>query len=402
MLKSLDFILMLFLYRLLCMMTKISFRDRHLLTFLEDYSAQDLPLDLLLRRYFKEHKALGPKDRAYIAETIYSMVRWQGLIDHQLDQPTFDLSIWERRLEVFKKLVPEEWSKHQEIPLHIRLSFPKVLFELLVASHGIEYASQLCAISNQAAPTTVRVNTLKLSRDDVLAKWNQEYDVAACQLAPNGITFHKKINFFGLEEFKKGWFEVQDENSQLIADLVQPEPGQWVLDYCAGSGGKTLAFAPLMQKTGQIFLHDSRPFALQEARKRLRRAGIQNSQVVLPDDEAKLKKLKKKMHRVLVDVPCSGTGTMRRNPDMKWKFTTETLERLCGLQRTIFEKALSFLRPDGYLIYATCSLLKEENQEQVAHFLRSYPLQIVGESFQTFPQAKKGDGFFGIVFKFNN
>ena len=185
-----------------------------------------------------------------------------------------------------------------------------------------------------------------------------------CKFSPCGIEFHKRINFFELEEFKAGFFEVQDEGSQLMADLVDAAPGQSVLDYCAGSGGKTLAFAPKMQEKGQIFLHDIRPFALQEARKRLRRAVIQNAQIVLPDHQ-NLKRLKKKMHWVLVDVPCTGTGTMRRNPDMKWNFTRETLERLMGQQRTIFEKALSFMRPDGRIVYATCSLLKESKSGSV-------------------------------------
>ncbi len=123
-----------------------------------------------------------------------------------------------------------------------------------------------------------------------------------------------------MPEFKQGLFEVQDEGSQLIANLMDPTPGDQVMDYCAGSGGKTLAFAPKMQHRGQIYLHDIRPWALDEARKRLKRAGIQNAQVVLPEDP-KLNKLRGKMDWVLVDAPCTGSGTFRRNPDMKWKFS---------------------------------------------------------------------------------
>jgi 16S rRNA C967 or C1407 C5-methylase (RsmB/RsmF family) len=232
-----------------------------------------------------------------------------------------------------------------------------------------------------------------------MEKWNDIYEISPCTYAKQGIVFHKKINFFGLPEFKEGLFEVQDEGSQLVADMVQVKPGQWVMDYCAGSGGKTLAFAPRMEKTGQIFLHDSRPYALEEARKRLRRAGVQNSQVVLPDDP-KLKKLKKKMHWVLVDAPCTGTGTMRRNPDMKWNFDEQTLTRLLGLQRSIFEKALSFLRPDGYIVYATCSLLREENQNQMEHFIKTYDLEAEGPVFQSLPSRHGMDAFFSICLKF--
>jgi 16S rRNA C967 or C1407 C5-methylase (RsmB/RsmF family) len=222
--------------------------------------------------------------------------------------------------------------------------------------------------------------------------------VVPTSTSPLGITFQKKINFFELPEFKEGLFEVQDEGSQLLAFLVKAKPGQQVLDYCAGSGGKTLAFAPSMQNKGQIFLHDVRPKALLECRKRLRRAGIQNAQTVA-HDSPKLSKLKKKMDWVLVDAPCTGTGTLRRNPDMKWKFSQEILSRLIGQQRMIFEKALSYMRPEGRIVYATCSILQEENQEQIEHFLKTYSLELEGETFQTFPALGGMDGFFGAILK---
>jgi 16S rRNA C967 or C1407 C5-methylase (RsmB/RsmF family) len=172
------------------------------------------------------------------------------------------------------------------------------------------------------------------------------------------------------------------------------------MDYCAGAGGKTLAFAPHMQNSGQVFLHDVRKHALLECRKRLKRAGIQNAQQIASDDTARLKKLKKKMDWVLVDAPCSGTGTLRRNPDMKWKFETQMLQRLIGQQRMIFEKALSFLKPGGRIVYGTCSILKEENQEQTDHILRTYPLEIEGEILKTVPRVGEMDGFYGVVFKY--
>lgn len=232
----------------------------------------------------------------------------------------------------------------------------------------------------------------------MLSLWKGKYEVSPCQLAPHGIVFHKKINFFNLPEFKEGLFEVQDEGSQLVADLCRVEPGEQVLDYCSGSGGKTLAFAYRMQQKGQIFLHDIRDHILAEAKKRLKRAGIQNAQII-EYESPKLKKLKKKMDWVLVDAPCSGTGTLRRNPDMKWKFSEEALRRLVGEQRMIFEKALSFLKPSGKIVYATCSILKEENEEQISHFLKTYPLELAADPFRSLPQKDSMDGFFGAVFK---
>lgn len=370
----------------------IPFRQHHVITLLNGYDAQNLPLDLFMRNYFKVHKAIGSKDRAFIAETSYAMVRWKGLLDHLCDsEPT-----WEKRLNAFSGPIFETAKRDETLPTHIRLSFPKILFDLIANTHGSKGAERICSISNQPAPTTVRVNTMKISRDELLRSWSDKYDVRPCPKSLSGIVFAKRINFFELPEFKQGLFEVQDEGSQLLADLVEAKPGDLVLDYCAGSGGKTLAFAHKMENKGQIYLHDIRKHALIDCKKRLRRAGIQNAQIVHADEE-KLKKLKKKMDWVLVDAPCTGTGTLRRNPDMKWKFDDGIVQRLRGQQRMIFEKALSFLKPGGKIVYATCSLLKEENSEQIAHFMKTYGLKLYGEPFESLPEEGGMDGFYGAV-----
>lgn len=379
------------------MNNKVPYREHHLFTLLETYSQQTLPLDLFISHYFREHSALGSKDRAFIAETVYALVRWQGLLDYLISSTSPSTS-WEDRYQTYLKTDFNELQQKEEIPLATRVSFPQPLFDLFVKSHGEETAQKLCLVCNTPAPTTIRVNSLKISRDDLLKRWQGIYDISPTAISSDGIIFHKKINFFQLPEFKEGLFEVQDEGSQLLAHLMKIQPGQQVLDYCAGSGGKTLAFAPTMQGKGQIYVHDIRPGALQEARNRLRRAGIQNYQILSPDS-SHLSKLKKKMDWILVDAPCSGTGTLRRNPDMKWKFNEEMLTRLIGQQRMIFEKALSFLKPDGRIVYATCSLLKEENQMQVDHFLSTYSLEVEGELFQTLPALGQMDGFFGVVLK---
>jgi len=374
-------------------MTQIPFREHHLFALLKAYSRQTLPLDLFISHYFRENKALGSKDRGFIAETIYALVRWQGLLDYLEPAAT-----WERRYTAYQELDLDTIMKNSDIPPHIRVSFPEIPYSLLEKDYGEERAMELCLACNSPAPTMVRANTLKTTRDALLEKWKELYEVSPAQFSDVGIQFHKKINFFGLPEFKAGLFEVQDEGSQLLGQMVKVQPGDQVLDYCAGSGGKTLAFAPAMQHKGQIHVHDIRPFALLEARKRLKRAGIQNSQVLQPDSP-NLSKLKKKMNWVLVDAPCTGTGTLRRNPDMKWRFDEQTLPRIVGQQRMIFEKALSFLHPEGRIIYATCSILKAENQEQLDHFLKTYQLAIDGQVFQSFPAPGGMDGFFGVVLK---
>lgn len=374
---------------------KESFREHHLLELLDQYQQTNLPIDLAICQYFRAHKALGSKDRGYIAETIYTLVRWQGLLEYLCTKPV----CWDKRYACLNTPAFEEAKKNEAIPLHTRLSFPAFLFTCIANTYGEEKAIEICLATNQAAPTTVRINAAKTTRDEMLQKWQTEYDVSPCQYSHNGIVFHKKINFFSLPEFNAGLFEVQDEGSQLLAAMMQVQPKELVLDYCSGSGGKTLAFAPAMQGQGQIYLHDIRAHALQEARKRLRRANIQNAQVLPSTDLAKLKKLKKKMDWVLVDSPCSGTGTMRRNPDMKWKFDEEMLKRLISQQRVIFEKALSFMKPDGRIVYATCSILKEENDMQVEHFIKTYGLMIEGEPFRSLPVDGGMDGFFGVVLR---
>jgi 16S rRNA (cytosine967-C5)-methyltransferase len=373
-------------------MTKLPFRDHHLLNLLNGYQEQGQPLDLFISLYFRENVALGSKDRAFLAETIYSMIRWQGLLDYLATQP----ATWEKRYAIFREIDINDYRNKEVIPLHIRLSFPQDLFDLIAASHGIEKAAEICMTSNSPAPTTVRINPLKTTREEMMQRWESQYSISQCKMSPYGIIFHKKINFFELPEFKAGLFEVQDEGSQLLADLMEPKPGQLVLDYCSGSGGKTLAFAHKMNLKGQIYLHDIRKNILFECRRRLKRAGIQNSQIILADDP-KLQKIKKKMDWVLVDAPCTGTGTMRRNPDMKWKFSAEMLYRLVGQQRTIFEKALSYLHPNGKIIYATCSILNQENQQQIEHFIKTYNLKLDTPPFHTIPTPNGMDGFFAAV-----
>jgi len=373
-------------------MIKLPFREHHLLTLLEFYDSQTLPLDLCINRYFRSNPALGSKDRGFIAETAYTLIRWKGLLDYLTEEES-----WESRFDIYSKVDLQDYIHMDNIPLHIRVSFPEYLFNLIVNNYGADEAVKICLASNKQAPTCIRANILKTDRETLLIKF-AEYEAQPTLHAPYGITFKKKTNFFQLPEFKAGFFEVQDEGSQLLANLVQAQPGDAILDYCAGSGGKTLAFAPLTQSKGQIYLHDIRAHALLEARKRLKRAGIQNSQIIYADS-SNLKKIKKKMNWILVDAPCTGTGTLRRNPDMKWKFDEEMLIRLQGQQRVIFEKALSFLHPKGKIVYGTCSLLKEENQIQLEHFIKTYDLEIEGEPWSSLPTDGGMDGFFGVVLK---
>ncbi len=373
---------------------KNNFRLNHILRIFEAFTQDSLPLDRFLNVYFRTNKALGSHDRREIAETVYNLVRWQGLVDFLIDPP---LS-WQKRLNVFSQLDIETHSKNKTIPPHTRVSFPKIVWDLLVENWGATKAEQICLTSNTQAPITIRANALKTSRDDLLKKLQKNARCRPCKDSQNGITLEDKIQFFSLPEFKEGLFEVQDEGSQLVAYHVSAKPGDHVLDYCAGSGGKTLAFAPLMKGQGQIYLHDIRRSVLHEARKRLKRAGIQNVQII-EDLKQKAAILKHRMDWVLTDVPCSGSGTWRRNPDMKWKFEQAMLDRLVQEQRQIVSNALQYLKPNGRLVYATCSLFQEENQKQIEFFTRNYGLTLEKEPFSCFPEKGEKDGFFAAILK---
>lgn len=239
------------------------------------------------------------------------------------------------------------------------------MYEQFVKCFGPEEAFKICRTCLERPRLTIRANTLKTTRQELMTTLTKEYDyeVQPCKYSPNGIRFKKRPedSLFAHVEYKKGHFEIQDEASQLLAMRVDARPGQTVLDYCGGSGGKTLAFAPFMHNTGQIYVHDIRKSVLMQARQRFKRAGVQNYQIQA--DKAKLRKrLKGRCDWILLDVPCSGSGVIRRNPDIKWKYQPERLQELIRIQELILQDSINFLRDDrSRIVYSTCSLFDEEN-----------------------------------------
>jgi 16S rRNA (cytosine967-C5)-methyltransferase len=263
-----------------------------------------------------------------------------------------------------------------DAPDHVRADLPEWVASRFAAALGADWVAEGAALAERP-PLDLRVNTLKSSRERVMKALNRLAPEETA-LSPVGIRFPagprdaRTPNVLADEAYLKGWFEVQDQGSQLVSLLAGAAPGEQVLDLCAGAGGKTLAMAATMANKGQIFAYDSERPRLAPIYDRLKRNGARNVQVRAPEPGA-LDDLAGRMDRVLIDAPCTGTGTWRRRPDTKWKLTEAQLAQRIGQQHALLEEAVRFLKPGGALVYVTCSLLPDENEEQVRRFLGEHP-----------------------------
>jgi 16S rRNA (cytosine967-C5)-methyltransferase len=369
-----------------------TFRETHLFAFMHHFEQVGGPLDLKLRNYFKRHKSLGSKDRRFIGDLVYALIRWKGLLDYLLGEH----SPYAARIEQLRRLQNIDLNC---VPDWVRAGVSQWMYQELNKDFSKEQTQHLCQILNEQAPVTLRANLLKGSREELMERLRTySKGVVACRRSKTGIQLTERIALSALPEFQDGWFEIQDEGSQLIADVIQCRPGEQIFDYCSGSGGKSLALAPRLEGKGQIYLHDIRPWVLQEAKKRLKRARIHNAQC-LPPGHPRIFSLHNQLDWVLIDVPCSGSGTLRRNPDMKWNISEEMVARLVKDQQTIFSEAVALAKPGGMIVYATCSLFSRENEEQVKVFLHKYELTLATPLLKILPEMNGPDGFFAAVFK---
>ncbi|XP_026190919.1 uncharacterized protein LOC34623275 [Cyclospora cayetanensis] len=377
-----------------------AFRVRHLEQALQLYyaphSTGHLPLDLFLRHYYNCNKSVGSNDKKFITEHIYQIVKWKGLLDHITPPPTS----WPSRIRTY--FVSDRWklqTQNIKLPPSTRTSFPSELFARIENAYGTVKAINICNILNEEAPTYLRTNTLAISRDRLYSYLlNKGIAVEKSANSPYALVLPHRQRLGDLPEFHRGYFEIQDEASQLAALKVAAKPGDKVLDYCAGSGGKTLAFGPQMVNKGKIYLHDVRERMLREAKKRLKRAGITNYTVLTPGDPV-LQKLAGAMDWVVCDVPCTGTGALRRSPEMKWKYRDDKLMDFIALQRHIFSSALQYVKPkSGKIVYITCSILDEENVQQAKFFCQQHGLVLNEPPFHSLPTSRGMDGFFCATF----
>ena len=350
------------------------------------------PADVTLSRYFRDHPRLGSRERGVIAEAIYGMLRNKTVFTNFAESGTGPMM---RRLtllglvdavsiESIAGLQPEEteWLQRVaqidrgQLPPQMRSNLPPWLYERLVERMGEAGAMELAHAMNQQAPLDLRVNAIKTDREAVLAELAKV--PVACEItpyAPLGLRAVKKPVLQNMPLFKDGAIEVQDEGSQLLALVVGAKRGEMVVDFCAGAGGKTLALGASMRNTGRLYAFDISEKRLAKLKPRLARSGLSNVHPVMiaHENDAKVKRLAGKIDRVLVDAPCSGLGTLRRNPDMKWRQTPETIIEMHAKQMAILTSAARLVRPGGRLVYGTCSILDEENEQVVTEFLAANP-----------------------------
>ena len=390
------------------------------------------PADAVLKHFFRDNKNLGMRDRGLIAETIYALLRKRTWLMYltQSDQPRLlvlatlvKVQGWEvRTLSGFTKAHEREMlraivaAEPGHLSLPAETNFPEWLIQLYLKRHTRQELIELARGLDQPGPLDLRVNTMHSDRDTVLAELAEiEVEASATPFSPVGIRVVGKPALQQHKLLVEGHVEVQDEGSQLLGYLLAPKRGEMVVDFCAGAGGKTLLLGALMHSTGRLYAFDVSEKRLTNLKPRLKRSGLSNVQPVRIEHEndARIKRLAGKVDRVLVDSPCSGLGTLRRNPDLKWRQSAEDIAELALKQRNILASAAQLLKPGGRLVYATCSILFEENQAIVENFLanngdfalvdsqeilRAQQIAIdCGELFQVFPHRHNTDGFFAAV-----
>lgn len=401
------------------------------------------PADAKLGEFFRNNRELGTKERAFVAESVYGVLRrlrYLSTVTANAEDDPDDarklilayllrvqgMSI--RELEPMLNEQQKEWAlmikakPTDNLPLAVQADVRDWLWDKLVDQYGEAEALAIARSMHEQATLDLRVNTIKGDRDEVLAKFLAENTSAnnsfeKTPYSPVGIRMPNRMNIGRHVLFTEGKIEVQDEGSQLLAFLVAPKRGMMVADFCAGAGGKTLAMGALMRNTGRLYAFDVSEKRLHNLGQRLKRSGLSNlqAQLIGSETDPKLKRLNGKFDRVLVDAPCSGLGTLRRNPDLKWRQTPEDVAELNIKQGNILARAAKLTKVGGRLIYATCSLLRDENENIAEQFLASHPdfkllnaaeilsqQQIAldtGPYLKLLPHLHHTDGFFAAVFE---
>lgn len=380
----------------ICMICN-NFQKKHLIAVLKGFNLGSIPLDLFMYRYFKNNRSLGANDRRVINRISYEIVKNLCFVEERAKKP---LS-WESRIDAFLSFDIEDEILHEKkLCMHKQVSMPLWLFEKLKANFGLDKAVQISHILRQKAPVFIRTNTLKVSREDLFQALKNDLNLELVKDSKTAMKVLKPAQFKAFNEYLDGHFEVQDLSSQFVTENLYIKGDERILDFCAGSGGKSLHLAARLKNKGQVNLYDIREKALINAKSRLKKAGAFNTKIYF--ESSKLRCLKNKMDIVFTDVPCSGSGTFRRNPEQKYRLTKEKLDELVKEQRNIVAEAIKYLKPRGRLVYATCSILSQENEEQITYFKKHFNLIPKTNSTQILPQENGADGFFFCEMQFNS
>jgi 16S rRNA (cytosine967-C5)-methyltransferase len=390
------------------------------------------PADSLLSTHFRRNSQLGREQRTFMADSVFGVLRHLRTLEWMSDNhsPRFLLLAWLikfsgmsiRELEpAIKKsehgtLSALKATSSSSAPLAVAAEWPDWVFEALHIQHSGDEILALGRAMQNPAPLDLRVNTIKSSRDNVLIELARlGIEAAPTPYSPTGVRLKGHPDLARLSLFKSGVIEVQDEGSQLIAALTGARRGEMVADLCAGAGGKTLALGAAMASSGRLYAFDVNDKRLARLQPRLKRSGLSNvtPQLISSENDNRMKRLAGKLDRVLVDAPCSGLGTARRNPDLKFRQSPESVAELALKQASLIRAAAKLLKPGGRLVYATCSLLPTENQVIVQGFLAEHsefkllpasevlaaqriPLEM-GNYLDMDPVRHQTDGFFAAV-----
>ncbi|MFD0668973.1 RsmB/NOP family class I SAM-dependent RNA methyltransferase [Ramlibacter sp. MAHUQ-53] len=357
------------------------------------------PADAVVSRYFRDHRNLGPRERATLAETVYAVLRQKLLFDHFAPSGSGPK---ERRMAILGFAGPRDFLqgalndtekrwldqcdavRPEDLLERHRHNLPEWLVQPLKEQLGDAFWALVDSL-NRPAPLDLRVNALTAKREDV-AKELKAAGIASqpTPFSPWGLRLEGKPALTKLDAFTRGAIEVQDEGSQLLAAMLDAKRGEMVVDFCAGAGGKTLAIGATMRNTGRLYAFDTSAHRLDALKPRLARSGLSNVHpaAIAHERDDRIKRLAGKIDRVLVDAPCSGLGTLRRNPDLKWRQSPKAVAELTAKQAAILRSAARLLKPGGRLVYATCSVLREENEAIAQAFTAEDP------SFRVLPAAE--------------
>lgn len=369
--------------------------------------------DKAIEKTLKSNKKWGSKDRGFIAETCYDIVRWKRLYSkiadikspHNSNELWKFFSVW----AVLRGIPIPNWKEFENIPKRkikgkfdrlskirkFRESIPNWLDKIGSQELGEKKWEKELNELNKSNSVVIRTNTHKITKNQLKkVLTNEGIETNTIKDYPNALVLKKRCNLFVRESFKKGFYELQDASSQLVAPFLELEKGMRVCDVCAGAGGKTLHLSCLMENKGKIIAMDINQYKLNELRKRSKRNGAFNIQTKLIDNLKSVKKLYGKFDRLLIDAPCSGLGVLKRNPDAKWKLNLDFIQRVREKQLNILKKYSPLLKKGGKLVYATCSILPSENEIQIKKFLKSEE----GKNFDFEDENKinPSDGFDGF------